>query len=57
MNINGATNTASLQAIVHHDDIINAQSTIQLFQPIEAYHSKQHVFTLLVTMRVIIDPN
>jgi hypothetical protein len=39
LNINGATNTASLQAIVHHDDTINAQSTIQLFQPIEAHHS------------------
>lgn len=38
LNINGAINTASLQAIVRYDDTINAQSTIQLFQQIEAHH-------------------
>jgi hypothetical protein len=47
LNINGAINTASLQAIVRCDDTINAQSTIQ----------QQHVFTLFETMRVIIDPD
>jgi transposase len=38
LNINGAINTASLQAIVRYDDTINAQSTIQLFRQIEAHH-------------------
>jgi transposase len=38
LNINGAINTVSLQAIVRYDDTINAQSTIQLFQQIEAHH-------------------
>jgi transposase len=37
LNINGAINTVSLQVIVRHDDTINAQSTIQLFQQIEAH--------------------
>jgi transposase len=36
LNINGAVNTASLQTIIRYDDTINAQSTIQLFQQIEA---------------------
>jgi transposase len=38
LNINDAINTVSLQAIVRYDDTINAQSTIQLFQQIEAHH-------------------
>ncbi|WP_083398570.1 transposase [Nitrosomonas communis] len=38
LNINGAINTISLQAIVRNDDTLNAQSTIQLFQQIEAHH-------------------
>ncbi len=38
LHINGAMNTVSLQAIVRYDDTINAQSTIQLFQQIEAHH-------------------
>src|SRR5690349_21809455 len=44
---------ASLQTIVRYDDTINAQSTIQLFQQIEAHQPAQRILTLFVTMRVI----
>jgi len=39
LNINGAINPATQQAIIRYDDTINAQSTIQLFQQIEAQNT------------------
>lgn len=36
LNINGVINSRNLSAIVRYDDTINAQSTIKLFQDIEA---------------------
>ena len=47
LNINGVIDTVSLHAIVRYDDIINAQSTIQLFQQIEAYHTAAaHIYII-----------
>ncbi|SDZ12306.1 transposase [Nitrosomonas sp. Nm58] len=47
LNINGAINTVSLQTIIRYDDTINAQSTIQLFQQIEAHHpTAAHIYII-----------
>jgi len=39
LNINGAINPATQQAIIRYDDTINAQSTLRLFQQIEEHHT------------------
>jgi hypothetical protein len=45
MNISGAINTASLQAMVRYDDTINAQSTIQFCfgKSKHSFQQQQHV--------------
>ena len=38
LNINGAINVESLTSIVRYDDTINADSTLRLFEQLEAHH-------------------
>jgi len=39
LNINGALNPATQQAIIRYEDAINAPSTLHVFQPIEEQHT------------------
>ena len=47
LNINGAINIESMQAVTRCDDTINAQSTIELFKKIERKHRKANVVYII----------
>lgn len=48
ININGALNADTLEVIIRTDETINAQSTIKLFQILEAKHP--HAKTIFITL-------
>jgi len=47
LNINGAINIDSMQAVTRCDDTINAQSSIELFKQIERKHRKANVIYII----------
>ena len=47
LNINGAINIETMQAVTRCDDTINAQSTIELFKQIERKHRKAEVIYII----------
>lgn len=48
ININGALNADALEVVIRTDETINAQSTIKLFQTLEAKHP--HAKTIFITL-------
>lgn len=48
LNINGAYNPANQDVIVHEDTVVNAQTTIKLFEKVEAAYPEQDTIYLFV---------